>query len=133
MTTACDSSLLIPALIAQHRDHRAAQASMAAVTAVPGHVLLETYSVLTRLAPPLRITPRDAAAALAKLRTEVIELSPAKRRQLIGDCARRGIGGGAVYDALVAATATEHGLVLLSRDRRARVTYDAIGARYQIV
>ncbi|RHW25996.1 hypothetical protein D0Z08_16850 [Nocardioides immobilis] len=48
-------------------------------------------------------------------------------------CARQGIGGGAVYDALVAATAAEHGMVLLSRDRRARSTYDAIGVRYQIV
>lgn len=131
--TTCDSSLLVPALNARHRGHLAAQAAMAAVTAVPGHVLLETYSVLTRLAPPLRVAPQDAAAALAELATDVIDLSPGLRRQLVVDCARQGIGGGAVYDALVAATAAEHGMVLLSRDRRARSTYDAIGVRYQIV
>ena len=47
-------------------------------------------------------------------------------------CLRRavdaGLRGGALYDALIAATACEHGATLLSADRRAREAYEAIGA-----
>jgi predicted nucleic acid-binding protein len=42
---------------------------------------------------------------------------------------RHGIGGGAVYDALVALAAVEHGADLATRDVRAKATYEAIGAR----
>jgi toxin FitB len=46
-------------------------------------------------------------------------------------CLRRavaeGLSGGAVYDALIAATAREHGAKLLSADRRARDAYEAMG------
>jgi predicted nucleic acid-binding protein len=38
-----------------------------------------------------------------------------------------GLRGGALYDALIAATALEHGATLLSADRRAREAYEAIG------
>ena len=38
-----------------------------------------------------------------------------------------GLRGGALYDALIAATAREHGATLLSADRRARDAYDAMG------
>ena len=37
-----------------------------------------------------------------------------------------GIAGGAVYDALVAATAAEHEITLATRDRRAAETYRAL-------
>lgn len=40
---------------------------------------------------------------------------------------RLGIAGGAVYDALVALAAKEHGAALATRDARARGTYDAVG------
>ncbi len=47
-------------------------------------------------------------------------------------CLRRavdaGLRGGALYDALIAATAREHGATLLSADQRAREAYEAIGA-----
>ena len=46
-------------------------------------------------------------------------------------CLRRavdaGLRGGALYDALIAATAREHCATLLSADRRAREAYEAIG------
>jgi predicted nucleic acid-binding protein len=71
---------------------------MADVGSVPGHVMLETYSVLTLL-PVL---------------------------------AAHGIRGGAVYDALVGATARHHGRSLITRDRRARTTYDAVGVSYSL-
>lgn len=42
---------------------------------------------------------------------------------------RLGIAGGAVCDALVAHAAIEHDAELATRDARARVTYEAVGAR----
>jgi predicted nucleic acid-binding protein len=42
---------------------------------------------------------------------------------------RLGIAGGAVYDALVALAALEHGADLVTRDARAKATYDTVGVR----
>jgi predicted nucleic acid-binding protein len=44
-----------------------------------------------------------------------------------------GITGGAVYDALVGEAARAHGRILLTRDLRARRTYDLMGVDYEIV
>lgn len=52
---------------------------------------------------------------------------------VLASLGRLGIGGGAAYDALVAATARHHDLVLLTRDRRARATYDGLGVPYRFV
>jgi len=41
-----------------------------------------------------------------------------------------GLGGGAVYDGLIAATAHHHGARLLTLDQRALSTYRAIGAQF---
>jgi predicted nucleic acid-binding protein len=46
---------------------------------------------------------------------------------------RLGIAGGAVYDALVALAAKEHGAALATRDARARGTYDAVGVMVIVV
>jgi toxin FitB len=48
-------------------------------------------------------------------------------RKLPDTLSRLGIAGGAVYDALVALAAKEHGAALATRDARARGTYDAVG------
>lgn len=46
-------------------------------------------------------------------------------------CLRRavdaGLRGGALYDALIAATARKHGATLLTADRRGRDAYEAMG------
>ncbi len=126
----CDTSLLVPALTARHPEHEAARAAISSVTTLPGHVLLETYSVLTRLPPPLRIGAREAAASVAALRHQVVALPPDRLRSFVEECSRQGIVGGAVYDGVVAVTAAHHGLRLLTRDRRARTTYERIGVRY---
>lgn len=44
-----------------------------------------------------------------------------------------GIAGGAVYHALVGATASEHGRTLIGRGRRALDTYRALGVRVEIL
>lgn len=52
---------------------------------------------------------------------------PAKRyMELVATVSREGIAGGAVYDALIAATAQYAGATLVTRDHRARLTYDRL-------
>lgn len=97
-------------------------------------VAVETYSVLTRLPGSQRV----AAATAHSYLTETfilppIPLSAAAYMQLLDEVRDAGIAGGAVYDAVVAAVAREAGVTLLSLDRRAARTYEAIGVAYELV
>lgn len=130
---ACDTSVLVPALIAVHPDHEQARAAIARVDAIPAHVLCETYSVLTRLPPLLRLSARDANLAIAGLPQQVVALPAENTQALIQRCADTGISGGATYDAVVGATSRHHNARLLTRDRRARPTYESVSAEYELV
>ena len=59
-------------------------------------------------------------------RPSPLVLSSSRTRKL-DTLSRLGIAGGAVYDALVALAAKEHGAALATRDARARGTCDAAG------
>lgn len=123
----CDTSVLVPALASWHEHHGLARDAVARCAAIPGYVLLETVSVLTRLPAPHRIDGRVVLEGLRRLSLPVITLTPEGHLEVIERLTARGIRGGAVYDGLVAATANEHGCVLNTLDRRARPTYDAVG------
>jgi predicted nucleic acid-binding protein len=43
------------------------------------------------------------------------------------------VSGGATYDGLIALTALDHDLELLSRDLRAARTYRALGVRFRLL
>ena len=101
--------------------------------ALCGHALAETYSVLTRLPGDLRLAPADAARLLDERLPEPLLLGSKVAARLPDVLARLGIAGGAVYDALVALAALEHGVDLATRDVRARGTYEAVGARVVVV
>ncbi len=58
---------------------------------------------------------------------------PTLQRRLVRDVAAAGLGGGAVYDALVATTARSDNSTLLTRDSRAAATDAALGADYELV
>ncbi|MGH3275213.1 MAG: type II toxin-antitoxin system VapC family toxin [Streptosporangiaceae bacterium] len=134
MTIAVDTSVAVPLLVRSHHDH-------AAVTrwwdgqdiTLSGHALVETYSVLTRLPGDARLAPADAARLLSARFSAPLVLSSSPARNLPDTLSRMGIAGGAVYDALVALAAKEHGAVLATRDARARGTYDAVGVEVIIV
>lgn len=124
----CDTSVLIPALVSWHPDHeRARQFLATAVTALPAHVILECYSVLTQLPSGHRISAEQAATAIAHLSLPVLSLPDSALGTLVAEFARHGIRGGASYDGLVAVTAREHGAVLHSADVRAGHAYRALG------
>jgi len=130
----CDTSVLVAALMSWHPRHSDARSAIATrIDAIPGHVLLETYSVLTRLPAPHRITPADAGAVLARLKLKPLVLPAAAHLRLLADAASLDLRGGAVYDGLIAATASHHGRTLVSLDRRARTTYGALGTAYELM
>ncbi|WGX96994.1 PIN domain-containing protein [Nocardioides sp. L-11A] len=133
MSAACDTSLLVPTLNPRHPDHAAALEVWPLLSAVPVHVLLETYSVLTRVHDSYRMQGADVARALDGLGLEVIGLPESRQVALVATFAAADVDGGAVYDGLVGSTALHHDVELITRDRRARSTYDALGVRYRLI
>jgi toxin FitB len=127
---ALDTSVAIPLLVQTHNAHTAVVRWWAGrEVALSGHALAETYSVLTRLPGDVRLTPADAGRLLHERFAPPLLLGPGTSGQLPEILAELEIAGGAVYDALVALAAAEHGADLVTRDARAKDTYDRVGVR----
>jgi len=131
---AVDTSVVVAGFASWHEGHRSAVAALARKPRVPAHVLVEAYSVLTRLPPPHRAPVDLVARFLAERFPEAPLALPARaHRALIDSSAHAGLAGGAVYDALIAATARHAGATLLTRDQRARAVYERMDVSYEIV
>lgn len=132
--TAIDTSVAVPALLAWHTAHDACRPA-AAGAAIPAHAALESYSVLTRLPSPHRIDHSTAGRLLTRwfAHDAILAAPTALQRSLVGQLAELGITGGACYDALVAATAREHGHRLVTRDVRAARTYEVLGVDVELM
>jgi len=78
---------------------------------VPVHVLMEAYSVLTRLPQPYRATPIRALRALRESFGDMLVagLPTGHVWPLLGTFANRDISGGRIYDAVIAHAAREAG------------------------
>ncbi|MEX2240756.1 MAG: PIN domain-containing protein [Burkholderiales bacterium] len=61
---AADTSVVVAAFASWHEGHAAALRALGRGVRVPAHVLLESYSVLTRLPPPHRAAARHWTAPL---------------------------------------------------------------------
>ncbi|MDQ2678367.1 MAG: type II toxin-antitoxin system VapC family toxin [Actinomycetota bacterium] len=132
--TALDTSVSIPALVSWHEAHDQTRLR-AAGAHIPAHGLAETYSVLTRLPSPHRL---DAAIAAPLVRgwfpsDRILATPAALQRRLVELLAASGLEGGATYDGLVGLTARHHGHVLLTRDRRAATTYEALDVKFELL
>ena len=129
-----DTSVAVALAVADHEHHDATFRALADLRlGLAGHAAFETFSVLTRLPPPARRTPAAVARLLAAGFPQSKFLGPRAAASLLGELHALGIAGGAVYDALVGATANEHGLALATRDRRALETYRALEVRVELV
>ncbi len=99
---AVDTSVAVPAVSGWHESHdRCRRAAFEAW--IPSHALLEAFSVLTRMPAPHRLAAGDAARVLTGFfaADRMLFASDDLERHLVETCAVDGIGGGAVYDALI--------------------------------
>ena len=129
-----DTSVALALVLSDHEGHRSTiNATRGRRLGLAGHAAFETFSVLTRLPAPLRLSPAAAAVALAENFPASRFLAPKAAAELLGALPSLGIAGGAVYDALVAAAAVEHGVPLATRDARAVETYRAVSAAVELV
>jgi predicted nucleic acid-binding protein len=127
---ALDTSVAVPLLVQTHRAHAAVVRWWdGREVALCGHAVAETYSVLTRLPGDVRVAPADAARLLTERFAAPLFLGPQVAGRLPDVLSKLGIAGGAVYDALVALAAAEHGAELATRDARAKTTYETVGVR----
>jgi predicted nucleic acid-binding protein len=117
LPVAVDTSVIVAGLLGWHRDHERALVLLESALAsgrllLPSRVLIESYSVLTRMPAPHRLSPRVAMELLSEtLRdaAEVIELPASGRWPFLDDLVEDEVAGGAAYDAEIVATATRAG------------------------
>lgn len=131
---ACDTSVAVAALDPAHEAHLACRRALVEFRpALAGHAVFETYSVLTRLPVPLRLSAQQAATVLAQAFPDECWLDSSGTRELRGRLAGLGIVGGSVYDALVGHAAAVNRRTLLTRDRRAERIYRSLDVDYHVV
>lgn len=120
--------------VSDHHDHEAVLKAVAGLRlGLAGHAAFESYSVLTRLPGSARRTPATVARLLAENFPHTRYLGDRASAALLAGLHERGIAGGSVYDAVVGATAVEHGLPLATRDRRAMRTYQALEVDVRLI
>ena len=123
-----DTSVAVALAVEDHAHHRQVfQAMTGRTLGLAGHAAFETFSVLTRLPPPTRLAPASVHRLIQTNFPQSRFLGSEAAGRLLQSLAEHGIAGGSVYDALVGATALEHGLTLVTRDRRALATYRELG------
>jgi len=135
MKVTADTSVLVACFASWHEHHDIAFAAAGRLDGIVAHCLLETYSVLTRLPAPHRM----AAAVVSRYlgvtfgSHPVFGLPPEDQRALVTTCAARGVSGGSVYDAVIAATCARANVKLLTLDGRARQTYAALAVEHELI
>lgn len=134
MDALLDTSAAVALLIADHEAHaRTIEATHGLRLGLSGHAWFETYSVLTRMPTGVRRSPADILLLLERDFPGRWFLDSAATAALTTELARLRISGGAVYDALVGAAAKHHDRLLLTGDRRALRTYDALRVRVRLL
>ncbi len=129
-----DTSVIVAAFGRWHASHDVAREAVRSSDRLIGHVAVEAFSVLTRLPAPRRAPPRLVHEFLDHHWPGTwLSLDGQGCRQLLDVAASGQAIGGAVYDALIAATAKAHGLRLLTCDARATVVYARLGASFEPV
>ena len=128
-----DTSVVVAAALPQHRHHEeAAQALPAQPAPLIAHVAVESYAVLTRLPGATRVPGLVAWEFLRRRFTfPPIQLDPEDHARFLATAADRGVRGGAIYDALIGATAVAAGATLVTLDQRALGTYGAMGVTFR--
>jgi len=129
-----DTSAAIALVQPSHVKHPPVRAALRGrLLGLSGHAELETYSVLTRLPAPQRLTPRSALRLIRTNFPHTKRLPVIRAADLLEELVELSLAGGSTYDALVGLTARHQDLVLVSTDARAAATYRALGVDFMLV
>ena len=126
-----DSSCMIPALLPNHVHHTRAVAAIngrldsGETMRIVAHTILETYSTLTRMPPPFRVSASSALRAIEQtylVQGTVVAWRSEEYVGLLHELANGGTVGGQVYDAAIAACARWAGadMILTFNERHCR-------------
>lgn len=116
-----DTSYLIPLVAEWHQHHERttrdyrARLGRGERPVIAVHALLECYSVLTRLPHPVRVSASVAEQVLTQIcaDVEIAGITPDTGWLAIHSLAALDLGGGRIYDALIAATVLRAGAAVL--------------------
>lgn len=129
-----DTSVAVPLVVADHEHHELVTRTLRGRrVGLAGHAAFETFSVLTRMPPPVRRTPDVVARLLEASFPGSRFLGARDAEAVLGRVGRLDIAGGGVYDALVGAVAVAHGLPLATRDERALAVYRALDVELELI
>jgi predicted nucleic acid-binding protein len=111
-----------------HLAHEAAVTALAAdEPSLIAQVAYETTAAMSRMPEGHRLPPAIVLEWLERrFQARWLALPPAAARRVLQFAVEHEIRGGALYDALIAATAAHHKHTLLSADRRAASVYAAL-------
>lgn len=119
-TVALDTSCVVPLLCTWHDHHSRTVGALESVVdravVICSHVLLESFSVLTRLPPPYRLTVVGARQLLEANFGDPELVGQVDREDCwsaIGSATEAGSGGGRVYDAVIAHASARAGASVL--------------------
>lgn len=131
---AVDTSVAVAALDRGHAAHTPCAAAVRSIRpALAGHAAWETFSVLTRMPGQLAVDAPTAAEVIGSTFPTACWLAPDAAQALFARLATIGLIGGAVYDAIVGEAARTNGRRLLTRDLRARRTYELLGVAHEFI
>jgi predicted nucleic acid-binding protein len=136
LIVAPDSGVAIAAIAPWHEAHHKSRDAIgnADIVSLSVHVAFETTSALSRMPEGHRVAPAVVFEALERsFPRPWLALEAAQAHAALAQAIAADVRGGALYDALIAATANANGAVILSSDRRATPTYKAMEAAVMFV
>ncbi len=109
---AVDTNVIVAIAWDGHPDHVVAtgdlerRLSAGATMVVPAHALVESYSVLTRIPAPFRLSPADTVTFLEDLvsNAAVTDLQADAYLPLLREASQARVTGGRIHDMLIAAS-----------------------------
>ena len=130
-----DSSVAIAAAASWHVAHDVAVDALERdEVRLIAHVAYEATAALSRMPDGHRIAPEIVVEWLEqRFASKWLTLPAVAARRTLRAAVAHGLRGGAVYDALVGATAAHHHARLVTADRRAAPVYRALGVTVEYV